>query len=496
MSAPLPVRLWQAVTTAWRGDVKPIRAARAYHGAQGGRLLGDWPGTAQSADKATRYQAKSLRFRARELRENSPIVARYASLIRDNVVGPNGITLQAVVPSSRGVNVASSDSIEAAWYEWAANCTPDGRTWNEVCGLLAETCPIEGEALLELIPSSAAPMGLWVQPLDTDLLDDRKNVDRTASGGRIVQGVEYDAVGRVVAYHILTKHPSDFWQAEYRVLPANRLLRLAHRPRPQQTRGVTKLAPVMVLIQHVDRLEEAIVVLNRVTAAKMGALIPGADAQPIEGLDGAPPMIEQAPAEWWTLPQGWDVKMLDPGQPTQEFDAFARHLKREIAAGLDVAYASLTGDLSDVNYSSMRAGLLVERDAWQSAQQALIAAIVEPVFRLWLSTAQLSRAIQMPPGQTPDAIARASAWHPRRWPWVDPLKDAQGIQLLLSMGLTTRTREANKQGLAFTDLVDERAAEERYLAQAGLSDMGASASTTAPDAADDGDSPAPQLKAV
>lgn len=478
MPAPLPVRLWRAVSNALRAE--RTTGTRTYAAAAPHRLLADWPGTAQSADKATRYQAKQLRFRARELRENSALVARYAALVRDNIIGPDGITLQAQVPSTRGINQAASQQLEAAWYAWGESCTPDGRSWLEVCLTLAESWKLEGEALLELMPSASAPMGLWVLPLDPDHLDDGKNTDRLPSGGTIIQGVEYDAIGRVVAYHLHKRHPSEGQPPESRVVPADRLIRLAHRARPQQTRGITPLAPVMVLIQHLEKTDEAIVVLNRVTAAKMGALIPGPDAQPLEGADGAPPVIEQAPAEWWTLPQGWDVKMLDPGQPTSEYDALARHLLRKIAAGLNVAYASLTGDLSDVNYSSMRAGLLIERDAWQSAQAEFVAAVCAPVFRLWLDTATLRLAVPRP-SQSLDVIARASVWHPRRWPWVDPLKDAQGVELLLSMGLTTRTREANKQGLSFQALLDERAREEQQIAASGvaLGNAKAASATTA-----------------
>jgi lambda family phage portal protein len=478
---PLPTRLWRAVASAWRGE--PV-SRRSYAAAGAHRLLADWPGTAQSADKATRYQGKALRFRARELRENSPIVARYAALVRDNVIGPDGITLQAIVPTSRGTSAGSGAKIEAAWYKWAASCTPDGQSWIEVCGTIVESWKIEGEALLELIPSAAAPSGLFVKALDADLLDEQLNLDRTPRGGSVVQGIEYDVVGRVVGYHLLTAHPSDGGARTHRVLPANRLLYLGHRSRPQQARGVTALAPVMLLLQHLEKTDEAIVVLNRVTASKMGALIPGADAQPLDGDGGIPPQIEQAPGEWWTLPQGWDVKMLDPGQPTQEYDVFARHLLRKIASGLHVAYASLTGDLSDVNYSSMRAGLLVERDAWQGAQTQFIATIVAPVFRLWLDTAPMLGAFAMPTGQNAETIAEASVWHPRRWPWVDPLKDANAIGVLLSLGLTTRTREANKQGLSFSALVDERAEEEAYLEAKGV-DLGtADAADTTPDPAD------------
>lgn len=486
MSERLPTRLLRAIAQAWRGDAPAT--ARAYAAAQPHRLLGDWPGTAQSADKATRYQGKPLRYRARELRENSGLVARYAQLCRDNIVGPDGVTLQAVVPSTRGSNTAVAAQIETAWYQWAANCTPDGASWVRVCQTLAESWRVEGEALLEIIPTSAAPMGLWVRPLDVDLLDEKKNTERTADGGSIVQGVEYDGMGRVVRYHVLDQHPSDGAVARYRPLPANRVIHLAHRARPEQTRGITPLAPVMTLLQHLDKTDEAIVVLNRVTASKMGAMIPGPDAQPIEGADGLPPMVEQAPGEWWTLPTGWDIKMLDPGQPTQEYDVFAKHLQRKIAAGLCVAYESLTGDMSSATYSSARMALLVERDAWQGLQTQFLETVCQPVFRWFLQAAPFRAAFTLPASQTPDTVAQASVWHPRRWPWVDPLKDAQGLEVLLSLGLTTRTREANKQGLSFADLVAERQAEEQLIADAGLP-IGTAATPAA--AATDTDDEAP-----
>lgn len=486
MTERLPARLWRAITQAWRGDA-PTR--RAFAAAAPHRLLSDWPGTAQSANKATRYQAKALRFRARELRENSGLVARYAQLVRDNVIGPDGITLQAIVPSTRGSNALAAQAIESAWYQWAAECTPEGASWNSVCQTLAESWRIEGEALLEIIPSPLAPMGLWVQPLDADLLDEKKNEDVTPTGGKIVQGIEYDAAGRIVRYHVLTKHPSDGEVARYRLLGPDRLLHLAHLTRPQQTRGITPLATVMVLLQHLEKTDEAVVVLNRVTASKMGALIPGADAAPIDGIDGAPPMVEQSPGEWWTLPPGWDIKMLDPGQPTQEYDVFAKHLLRKIASGLGVSYASITGDLTDVNFSSIRAGLITERDAWQGLQATFIASVVAPTFAMWLRTAMISNAITIPPGQTPTSVAGASRWHPRRWAWVDPLKDAQGIELLLSMGLTTRTREAAKQGMAFEELLAERAAEEAAITAAGVS-LGLPAAPPAPADSPDDEAPA------
>ena len=444
---------------------------RAYSGAGNSRLLADMTGTADSANKSTRYQAVTLRRRARELRENSPLVQRYAQLVRDNIIGPDGITLQAQVPSTRGVNPGASAEIEAAWYAWAEAATPDGQTLNTVLRQLAEAWRVEGEVLLELLPTSRSRYGLQVRALDADLLDETHNADRTPEGGTIVQGVEYGADGRIVRYHLWTDHPSEGGSRQRRTVSAERILRLAARARPGQTRGVTPLAAGLVMLQHLERTEEALVVLNRIVASKMGALMPGENATPLESPDGSqdlPPEIEQAPGAWWTLPYGWDVKMLDPGQPTPNFEPFAQHLERNFAASVNVAYASLTGDTSDLNYSTMRSALLLERDGWMGLQAEFVDVVMRPLLQSWLRSAWYAGAITMPAGQSPLRIANQSVFHPRRWPWVDPLKDAQAVESLLTLGLTTRTREANKQGLAFADLLAERQAEDAAIAASGV----------------------------
>lgn len=490
VTAPAPASTRRPPGAPRRGRV------RAYAAAAASRLLGPWSGTAQSANKATRYQAHVIRHRARELRENSPLIARYARLVRDNIVGPDGITLQCLLPSTRReLNTQAADDIETAWYDWAMAATPDGRPLVDALGDVAESWKIEGEGLLEVVPDFDNPCGMCVLPLDPDLLDHKLNTERTPRGSTIVQGIEYDARGRVLFFHLLTRHPSEGVSQGHRPVSPDRLLYIAERHRPQQARGVSRLASVMTTDEHLNRLAEALVVLNRVTAAKMGVLLQDETAAALEDEDGAPPEMEQAPGEWWVLPKGYKAEMLDPGQPTAEFDPFQRYLTQQIATGLGVSYEALSGNYRGATYSSARQALLVERDGWMTDQARFVGAIMVPLFREWLRWAQLRRAIALPSPHTPRTVAARSVFHPRRWPWVDPAKDADAIGKLIDLKLTTRTREANKQGLAFTDLVAELEAERRLLERAGLADAVPAAPPARPPAAparpaprdDDGD---------
>jgi capsid protein len=49
---------------------------------------------------------------------------------------------------------------------------------------------------------------LQLQIVETDLLDASRNGD-LADGGRILQGVEFDAIGRRRAYWLFAQHPGD-----------------------------------------------------------------------------------------------------------------------------------------------------------------------------------------------------------------------------------------------------------------------------------------------
>ncbi len=72
---------------------KPIKQ-RGYNGAQGGRLFADFITSQRSADSEIRFNLKTLRDRCRDLSRNNEYARRYLHLIRTNVIGDRGITLQ------------------------------------------------------------------------------------------------------------------------------------------------------------------------------------------------------------------------------------------------------------------------------------------------------------------------------------------------------------------------------------------------------------------
>ena len=456
-----------SVFTPTRAPERPLRVRFA--GAQLSRLTGDMAVTPSSADRANEGKLERLRARVAEMRRDNPLVARYATLCVENILGPEGLTLQSQVPSARGVNTAVSRKVEATWYEWAESAGVDGSSWFACCAQLVESWRLMGECLAEIIVDRRLPMGIAVQVIDVDLIDDRHSTPQVEGKGWVTQGVEYDALRRPVALHLLTRHRSDPGPHYRRRVPLERLLYHAHKTRPMQSRGVSPVAPAMLRLQMLNGMQEALVELNRAAATKMGFLITKGDGSTLQDPDdpAAPVEFDAAPLSIEQLPQGMEFQAWDPGQPTAQHESLYRTLAQEIAAALGVSYAALSGDLGQTSYSSGRIGTIAERDAWRVLQQQFAAAICHKMFREVLRVQLMRGALVTPAELTLEQLAEA-VWHGRKWDWVDPAKDIAAIRDALALGLTTLTRELNARGFDLRAVLEEAKAERELAKELGL----------------------------
>lgn len=482
------VRASKRAATPAPSPAPRTRTSALYTAAGSGPLTGDWLTSLLDPNDETKLSADRLRGRARDLRRNNPLVARYADACVDHLIGPNGITLQAAPSNSRGeVNRALAQQCERAWYGWGRRAALDGATWDAVCRSAAETWRVEGETLGEIVYDSRLPLGLGVHLLDVDLIITDLNQPAGAGRPEIVQGIERDAFGGVAAVHVWTYHPAKVAGGanRRRVIPAARLLYLAHRPRLGMLRAVTPLAPVMLRLQMLNGTQESLVVLHRIAAAKMGFFSrkSGADALEADEDDATRVTMEATPGLAEQLPDDTTFTPWDPGQPTQQYDPFQKSLKAEIAAGVGMSYATLTGDMSEASFSSARLGVEAERDRWQTLQQQFVDAFVAPMYAAVIAQAQIRGEVVAPPGSTLAQVT-AATWHPRRWGYVDPAKDVTAAQQRIASGLTTITRELNALGLDRDEVFRERAAELALAQELGIPlQESAPPAAPAPDAA-------------
>lgn len=478
--------LWRRALRAV--GLQPVAKRSGFAGAAHNRLLADWLALAVGPNAELQYDIRQLRNRARDLEKNDALVRRYLALVAENVVGHRGLTLQSrnLLPDG-SPNTRANDQIEAAWAEWgrAGECTMDGRqSFVELCQLLVRLAARDGEVLVRKV-RGVGKFGLRLAVLDPDLFDDQGQA-RTASGGNLIHnGVEVDGWGRPVAYHLWTHHLGETGVGrKVERIPASEVLHLARPRRAGTVRGESWLAPVLVPIRHRNGYIEAAVVNARTGAAKMGFIQQsGEDAGVGPDPDAPPQELEASPGVLERLAPGETFAPFDPDYPAAQFGPFLTAIDHEIAAGLGVSHASLTGNLSQVNYSSIRAGLLTERDTWRTLQSWFADQFLTPLFEEWLRAAWSAGRLSL--RMMPDEYG-AHRWQARGWDWVDPVKDVQAQALAVAFGFTTRGRVVAQSGEDYEALLAEAERERDLETMYGATPRLPSGAVSAEEEADDG----------
>lgn len=456
-----------------RGVFNKLRKRSAFAAAFMSRLTSDWIFAGRkSADEELRHDLRILRDRARELARNTPFIANFSRLVATNIIGAHGIRLQAKNQTKEGKPYeAANDAIEEAWCRWCQPSHCDARQKMSLTDLLATGVsgwPTDGEILIRFIRGAPhTPFGFAVQLLDPDLLDDEFNQNPVGELPAIRQGVELGAFDAPVAYHLWNRHPDSPGNKKRERISADQILHVFLPTRVGQSRGVPWGASVMQTVKIFDGYCEAVLVAARTAAASPGT-IEIADPEKAPGVDTTAgrndTALEIEPGVYPRLNPGEHLNMLPPTQPTEAFAPFTRTLLHAIAAGLGVSYGTLTGDLSDANYSSMRVGMLAEREYWARLQQFVIVHLLAPIYREWLKHALLNGQIATITDF--DATRWCTVnWQPRGFDWIDPLKDVQGELIEVAAGVNTLTRMAAERGRDFYDLVQERETELQWLAE-------------------------------
>jgi len=457
------------------GYVKSGMKRRNYAAANTDRLVFNWPTVNTSADAELRGSLTELRARSRQLARDNDYAKRFLALCKVNIIGPQGILVQSkatLKSDTERLDTRLNKAIEAGWYKWGrpGTCTADGTlSWVDAQGLFVQTLATDGEVLIQKIKSAENQLSLKF--LEADQLDSRKN-EVLSNGSEIRMGVEVDNDGKPAAYWLFPKHPGDAMVAsvsstQSKRIPADQIIHAFVKERPSQTRGVPWMHSAMLRLKMLGGYEEAELVAARVCASKMGFFeTPTGDefvGEAIEAGTGAK-ITTSEPGTFGELPVGQKFTSWDPTHPAGNFDPFTKAILRGVASGVNVSYHSLTGDLTDVNYSSIRSGTLEQRDNWRILQRFVIDHFCQPVFEEWLFIFAMLNGL----GVSEFDRMSGPDWNVRGWEWVDPLKDINASVVAIENGLSTRTLELAKQGLDFEEVLDQLAFEKDLAAEKGV----------------------------
>lgn len=446
-------------------------AKRNYAAGRIDRMTASWTATPQTPDQIVESNLHVLVARSREQYSNNDYARRFVELVQSNVIGPQGIIMQSRARNPRGgLDTLANDAIEASFKKWgrAGNCDVTGRlSWRQAQAMFMRTVVVDGECFVRKVKTAK---GLKLQFIDPMLVDVGYKKD-LKNGRYIKAGIEFDEWAKPIAYHITTGAGQDSYTVggkTYTRVSSENMIHAFLPERIGQRRGLPWMATALARMKQLSAYEEAAVVAARVGASKLG-FFKSSDGEAFSGSDyndQGEIITDAEPGTFHQLPAGVDFTAFDPGYPTGEFAGFVKSCLRGISSGLGVSYNTLANDLEGVNFSSIRAGVLEDREAWKMLQEFVIDSFCRPIFEDWLKIALLSGAVVVQGGAL--GIGRLDKfsepmWQPRRWSWVDPVKDVQASREAIRLGLRSRSDVIREMGRDPDDVWMEIKAEREMM---------------------------------
>lgn len=461
-----------------------IIVKRAYSGAQTTNLNQSWSVSNLPADLELQRALETLRYRARDLAVNNEYAKKFLQMCTTNIVGPQGFTLQCQANDLGKPDDMARKIIEEGFWRWQQRgvCESTGQhSFQDVQRLLVEAWKRDGEFLLRRIRGRAAGnrFNYAIQALEIDRLATQYNLPQAKNGNRIVMGVELDANDRPVAYWLRAGVLTDASAPQKLTrVSADDILHRFRPERAEQHRGVPPMHPVMNALKMLSGYQEAAIVAARTGAAKMG-FFTSKDGDPsalANGQDGTTGdfYTDAAPGEFGVLPPGYEFQSWNPDYPMANYDSFIKECLRSIASGLGVCYNGLANNLEGVNFSSIRAGVLEERDNWVVDQDWFINSTMRVIYADWLEMSLTAGALAFGNGSVlPLSKLQKFAdhtWQGRRWAWVDPRKDIEASILAIEARLNSPQNIAAQQGLDLSEVLQQIAAANKMANDNGLPD--------------------------
>ncbi|WP_422875698.1 phage portal protein [Klebsiella michiganensis] len=486
--------------------------------------MANWQPALWSPDNEINIYRDRIVSRMRDLARNDGWASGTITRVLDNAVGANyrpifkpDYRMLRLITGNKAFDATWADEygkvIEAHWRSWANDpgryCDVERKqTVSQMLRLGFRHKLLDGDSLLILqyrrdrLGPGRGQYATTVQVVDPDRLSNpQQNFDMPNIRG----GVEIDADGAPVAYHIREAHIGDWWSGA-KTMTWQRIPRETSWGRPivihdfdmergSQHRGVGILAPIVqrlkMLIKY-DESELEAAILNAIFGAYVESPY---DAQMVSSAlgdtgfgDGDELSAYQAQrTEYYqdkrlNLQNGARIPhlfpnekivTLDAARPTSNFDGFESAVLRNIAAATGLSTQQVTQDWSDVNYSSARAAML---EAWKTLTRRrddFATGTAQPVASAFVEEIHSIESLPLPSG-APDFLEAKAAYCRARWMgpgrgWVDPVAEKKGAILGLDAGLSTLEMEvAENAGEDWEEVMDQRKREIDACLERGL----------------------------
>lgn len=411
------------------------------------------------------------RTRSRRAVRNDGMADATIDVLCANIIGTG------IKPQFNTRNAELNKLLAAKWSAWTDESDADGRfdfygqQW-----LGVREMAVGGDCFARLrprLPSDGLTVPLQVQLLASEFCP--AELSEMRPDGYIQNGVEFNKIGRRVAYHLYRQHPYDttglniFGSGQPVPVAAEEIAHLAIPREQGMVRGEPWLIRALIKLHEFAQYKDAQIVRQKIATMFAGfiqpdAFVGGAGEPDADGVALAP--LESGTVQ--VLGPGEEINWTTPPSPGDQYEAFVREQMREIAVTVGVLYEQISGDYSKVNDRTWRAAInefSMRLAFWQHS--IVVFQLCRPVVRRWLELGLLSGAIVLPADVTLAEAARPK-WLPQARPYINPVQDVQARREKVRAGFASRSQLVSEEGLDSEVIDDENARDNARADAKGL----------------------------
>lgn len=424
-------------------------AKRSYDGATKGRRGDGWNPVGNQNQNADIMRAlPALREGSIDAYKNNPSVFKAIRTIQNNVIGTGIMPTPVSVVGQKALTTAEIKKIKSAWEAFVKASDFDG--FFNFFGLQSigmRTIAMQGEIFVVRQRDASGLIPFKLQVLAPNMCDHNKSSFATLRSEKnyVVQGVEFDERGRKVGYWMHEYNPNNEFVLKLapKFVPVTDVIQIFYKEFPEQVRGIPFGTSSMLNTRDLADYEDAQLMLQKVAACHvafttMPAPESGAGGEGSEE-EGRIDVDHLEPGMIQHMAPGEEVTFNKPPTP-QGYSEYVSKNQQKTAAGFGIMYEQLTGDLSNVNFSSYKAGWIdAQRQIEDWQYNMFIPQFCDKVWDWFVEGMKAANII-------PIDRKVGAEWTPQGREMIDPVKEMNGLILELKSGLISWTEACKRRG--------------------------------------------------
>lgn len=449
---------------------------------------------------------KTLRERSRDLVMNAPIASAAVNSTRTSCIGPGLIPKPKIDNEFLGISKEEKEKLEkqiekefALWAENTLCDTQDQNNFYEIQQIAFNDWLRNGEAFALVKyaeETQQMPYQIRIKLVQADRVSSPNSYDgdysgvdeKLKNGNRIMNGIEINPDGKVIAYHISSHFPGEDYSTEIKWTRVEKrgkntgnpnILHVFNADTAEQYRGVPFLAPVIQTVKQVTRYTEA-----EIMAAVVNALFAifistedgdeplgfgGEDEEEIKGPEPKDNGIKVGSGTVTFLKKGETVQAIESKHPSGSFESFLGAMAMQIGAALDLAPEVLLKKFGQ-NFSASKGALNETWRSFKMRRKWFISDFCQEIYNLWFAEAVSKERINAPGFFTDPLIRKTytnASWTGPAQGCLNPMQEVNAAVSRIKEGLSTHEDECvAMNGSSFDDNVRTLISENERLAEA------------------------------